>query len=174
MIAQKIALRCRLLARGVWLWDGQEQESRQWWAVCVINSDTAERKFFLSNAPASTSLAELVRKHAGRYWIERSFQDAKTSVGMADYQARGWVAWHHHMALVMLALLFLLKERKFHAKTLDLLSCQDIVALLDIYLPRVDRTKQAVIDSMNRRHAKRRAAIESARMRTALKNKTLT
>ena len=66
-------------ARRVWLWDGQEQESRQWWAVCVINSDTAERKFFLSNAPASTSLAELVRKHAGRYWIERSFQDAKTS-----------------------------------------------------------------------------------------------
>jgi SRSO17 transposase len=155
-------------ARRVWLWDAQEQESRQWWAVCVIDSDTAERKFFLSNAPASISLAELVRKHAGRYWIERSFQDAKTSVGMADYQARGWVAWHHHMALVMLALLFLLKERKFHAKTLDLLSCQDIVALLDIYLPRVDRTKQAVIDSMNRRHAKRRAAIQSARRRAAL------
>ena len=87
---------------------------------------------------------------------------------MADYQARGWVAWHHHMALVMLALLFLLKERKIHAKTLDLLSCQDIVALLDIYLPRVDRTKQAVIDSMNRRHAKRRAAIESASRRAAL------
>ena len=87
---------------------------------------------------------------------------------MADYQARGWVAWHHHMALVMLALLFLLKERKFHAKTLDLLSCQDIVALLDVYLPRTDRTKQAVIDSMNRRHAKRRAAIESASRRAAL------
>ena len=150
-------------ARSVWLWDGQEQQARQWWAVCVIDSNTAERKFFLSNAPASISLAELVRKHAGRYWIERTFQDAKTSVGMADYQARGWVAWHHHMALVMLALLFLLKERKFHAKTLDLLSCQDIVALLNVYLPRTDRTKQAVIDSMNRRHAKRRAAIESAK-----------
>ena len=154
-------------ARRVWLWDGQEQRARQWWAVCVINSDTAERKFFLSNAPASTSLAELVRKHAGRYWIERIFQDAKTSVGMADYQARGWIAWHHHMALVMLALLFLLKERRLHAKTLDLLSCQDIVALLDAYLPRTDRTKQAVINSLNQRHAKRRAAIESARRRAA-------
>ncbi len=164
----------RACARSVWLWDGQEQQARQWWAVCVIDSDTSERTFFLSNAPAEVSLAELVSKHAGRYWIERIFQDAKTSVGMADYQARGWVAWHHHMALVMLALLFLLKERTLHAKTLDLLSCQDIVALLDIYLPRTDRTKQAVINSMNQRHAKRRAAIESARRRTALKNKILT
>ena len=154
-------------ARRVWLWDGQEQEARQWWGVCVINGATAGRKFFLSNAPASTSLSVLVGKHAGRYWIERIFQDAKTSVGMADYQARGWIAWHHHMALVMLALLFLLKERRLHNNTLDLLSCQDIVALLDVYLPRSDRTKQAVIDSMNRRHAKRRAAIESARRRTA-------
>ena len=87
---------------------------------------------------------------------------------MADYQARGWIAWHYHMALVMLAVLFLLKERRLHADTLDLLSCQDIVALLDIYLPRVDRTKQAVIESMNRRHEKRRAAMESARRRTLL------
>ncbi len=161
-------------AQRVWLWDGQEQQARQWWAVCVIDSDTSQRKFFLSNAPASASLAELVRKHAGRYWIERIFQDAKTSVGMADYQARGWIAWHHHMALVMLALLFLLKERRLHAKTLDLLSCQDIVALLDIYLPRTDRTKQAVISSMNQRHAKRRVAIESARKRAALKKQKQT
>ena len=161
-------------ARRVWLWDGQEEEARQWWAVCFIDNDTAERRFFLRNAPARTSLAELVRKHSGRYWIERIFQDAKTSVGMADYQVRGWIAWHHHMALVMLALLFLLKERKLYTKTLDLLSCQDIVALLDVYLPRVDRTKQAVINSMNRRHAKRRAAIESARRRAALKKKMQT
>lgn len=159
----KGSIEVKAAARRVWLWDGQEQSARQWWAVCLIDGDAAERKFFLSNAPASASLAELVRKHAGRYWIERIFQDAKTSVGMADYQARGWIAWHHHMALVMLALLFLLKERRNHADTLDLLSCQDIVALLDVYLPRVDRTKQAVINSMNRRHAKRRAAIESAR-----------
>ena len=154
-------------AQRVWFWDGEEQEARQWWAVCVIDADTAERKFFLSNAPARTSLAELVRKHAGRYWIERIFQDAKTSVGMADYQARGWIAWHHHMALVMLALLFLLKERRLHAKTLNLLSCQDIIALLDVYLPRTDRTKQAVINSMNQRHAKRRATIEPAKRRAA-------
>ena len=150
-------------AKRVWLWDGQEQQARQWWAVCLIEGNSAEPRFFLSNAAESTSLVDLVRKHSSRYWIERIFQDAKTSVGMADYQVRGWIAWHHHMALVMLALLFLMKERRIHADTLDLLSCQDIVALLDVYLPRTDRTKQAVIESMKRRHKKRRAAIEWAR-----------
>ncbi len=53
----------------------------------------------------------MVRKHADRYWIERAFQDAKTSLGMADYQARGWVAWQHHMSMVMLAMLFMIRER---------------------------------------------------------------
>jgi SRSO17 transposase len=44
-------------------------------------------------------------------WVERSFQDAKTSCGMSDYQARGWRSWHHHMALVMMAMLFMLEQR---------------------------------------------------------------
>ncbi len=30
---------------------------------------------------------------------------------MADYQARGWVAWQHHMSMVMLAMLFMIRER---------------------------------------------------------------
>jgi len=30
---------------------------------------------------------------------------------MADYQVRPWNGWHHHMALVMMAMLFMLTER---------------------------------------------------------------
>ena len=43
--------------------------------------------------------------------VERNFRNGKSEVGMADYQTRGWLAWHHHMVLVMLALLFLTQER---------------------------------------------------------------
>jgi len=48
---------------------------------------------------------------AQRYWIERSFQDSKSELGMSDYQVRKWSGWHHHMALVILALSFIVKER---------------------------------------------------------------
>ncbi len=35
---------------------------------------------------------------AQRFWIERAFEDAKSQVGMAEYQVRGWNAWYHHIS----------------------------------------------------------------------------
>jgi hypothetical protein len=122
----KGTIRVDACARRVWFWNGKEKQARCWWAVCVIDEASGDTKL-VSNAPANTPLEELVRKHAVRYWIERGFQDAKTSLGMTDYQARGWPAWHHHMAKIMLAMLFLLRERRVHLEEIELLSCQDIV-----------------------------------------------
>ena len=85
---------------------------------------------------------------------------------MANYQVRRWDAWHHHMALVMLAMLFVLRERKLHEREMELLSYQDIIELLNVYLPRTDRTKAAVLENMRHRHAQRRAAIEIARRKS--------
>ncbi|OGT92954.1 MAG: hypothetical protein A2286_06465 [Gammaproteobacteria bacterium RIFOXYA12_FULL_61_12] len=33
------------------------------------------------------------------------FKDAKGQVGMGHCQARGWKSWHHHMAMVAMAML---------------------------------------------------------------------
>lgn len=152
----------RARRRRVWLWDGEEKIARNWWLVFISDPLTGELKYFISNAKASVTLTKLVQKHATRFWIERAFQDGKTSVGMADYQARGWRAWHHHMSLVMLALLFLLKERLLHQQDVALLSCQDIVELLNHYLPRTDLTEKAVLANLKRRHRTRQRDIDSA------------
>jgi hypothetical protein len=159
----KGTIRVDACARRVWFWNGKEKQARCWWAVCVIDEASGDTKFFVSNAPANTPLEELVRKHAVRYWIERSFQDAKTSLGMADYQARGWPAWHHHMAMVMLAMLFLLRERRVHLQEIELLSCQDIVELLNVLLPRRDASLEIILQQIAIRHRKRRNSINSAR-----------
>lgn len=158
-------IKVRACARRVWLWDKKEERAREWWAVCVEYADTGDTKWFLSNAPADTSLRTLLLQHAKRFWVERTFEDAKGSAGMADYQARGWLAWHHHMAMVSLALLFMLKERMVHNLEVELLSCNDIVELLNIYLPRADLTPAAVVRNIERRHRKRWSAIENARRR---------
>ena len=158
-------LRVSACRKRVWLWDGRSDGARCWWALCTFDEASGETKLFLSNAPESATLGELVRRHAVRFWVERGFQDAKTSLGMADYQARGWVAWHHHMALVMLAMLFLLLERRVHMVDVEMLSCQDVVELLNILLPRRDLTLDAVVANIGRRHRKRRDAIDSARRR---------
>lgn len=146
----------------VYLWDGESKKADHWWLVMTYDKQSKERKYFLSNAPIHVSLRTLVKKHAARFWIERTFQDGKTSVGMADYQSRGWLAWHHHMSMVKLALLFMLKERMLNKKEIELLSCQDIIDLLNYYLPRKDTTEEAVVRNMLIRHEKRKKSIESA------------
>ncbi|MGA8242025.1 MAG: hypothetical protein WB818_15740, partial [Desulfobacterales bacterium] len=121
----------------------------------------AETKISLSSAPETMKLKTLAWMQLQRYWVERAFEDAKSECGMADYQVRKWSAWHHHMALVMMAMLFMLNERVRHKNSYPLLSCSDIEELLSGFLPRRDVTREEVIRQLEYRHRKRLAAIQS-------------
>jgi len=68
--------------------------------------------YVLSNAGADVPLEKLVRVHAERYRIEQLFEEAKGETGLAHYEVRSWVGWHHHMTLSLLALWFLECEKK--------------------------------------------------------------
>jgi len=156
-------VRVEALRERVWLWDGSEEKAHRWHVLAIreVSSPTTI-KYVLSNAPAETSLERLVQMQRQRFWIERCFEDAKSECGLADYQVRGWRAWHHHMALVMMAMLFMLEEKLLHKQSRSLLSCADIRALLACFLPRRDATKQEVVRQMEVRHQARQRAIESA------------
>jgi SRSO17 transposase len=56
------------------------------------------------------SLAELARVIKAGACIEASFKRGKGEVGMDEYQVRTWEGWHHHMALSLLAVWFLIGE----------------------------------------------------------------
>ena len=82
---------------------------------------------------------------------------------MADYQARGWQAWHHHMALVMIALMFLAKERLAHREiTASMLSCHDLIDILRHKLPSKVRTDDDMAAMIEDRHRRRLEAMQSA------------
>jgi SRSO17 transposase len=162
-------LRVEALHHHVWLWDGNEQKARFWHLVATREMGSPEKiKYALSNAPAQTTLERLVHMQRQRFWIERSFEDGKSDSGLADYQVRGWRAWHHHMALVMMAMLFMLEEKLSHAESHPLLSCSDIEVLLAHFLPRRDVSVEEVIRQMEARHEARQKAIESAYRRQQL------
>ena len=74
------------------------------------------RKVFLSNAPAETPKAQLVRQSGMRWPIESCFEEAKSNLGMAQYQTRSWRGWHHHMTLVILAHHYLVRVQLRHKK----------------------------------------------------------
>ncbi len=71
-----------------------------------------EYRFHLSNADASVKVEELVRVSAARHRIEECFQLAKGEAGMAHYEVRSWVGWHHHMTLSLLSAWFLTLEQR--------------------------------------------------------------
>jgi hypothetical protein len=56
------------------------------------------------------SLAELARVIKAGACIEASFKRSKGEVGMDAYQVRTWPGWHHHMALSLMAVWFLIGE----------------------------------------------------------------
>lgn len=128
----------RALRVPVYVWNGESNDVRQWHLIATQTlGKNPETKISLTNVPASKDLCTLAWMQLQRYWVERAFQDGKSECGMADYQVRKWKAWHHHMAMVMMALLFMLDERIRHKKTYPLLSCSDIEELLSRFLPRV-------------------------------------
>jgi len=59
---------------------------------------------------AEPSLAELARVIKAGACIEASFKRGKGEVGMDEYQVRTWQGWHHHMALSLMAVWFLIGE----------------------------------------------------------------
>ncbi len=48
---------------------------------------------------------------------------------LGDHQIRGWRGWHHHMTLVMMAMLFLLEARQLRQQIYLLLRGFDMCFL---------------------------------------------
>jgi SRSO17 transposase len=155
-------LKVRICRMRVYVWDGKSEKAKCWTLIVSkslgANPDT---KISLTNVSKHTTLRRLGWMQRQRYWIERVFEDAKSECGMADYQVRKWSGWHHHMALVMMAMLFMLTEKIHHKDTRPMLTCSDIEDLLARFLPRRDVTKEEIISQLENRHRQRQKAIES-------------
>jgi SRSO17 transposase len=82
--------------------------------LLVIRTLEAKPKltYAMTNAASSVPLADLVKARLQRHRVERVFEEAKGEVGLAHYEVRSWVGWHHHVTLSLLALWFLILERQ--------------------------------------------------------------
>lgn len=157
-------LMARLWRQRVWVWPAGAVQAKEQWLLVRRMSD-GELKTSMSNAAATTTLKRLAQWQAGRFHIERAFQDAKSHLGMAQYQSRGWRAWHHHMALVIMAHLFLTEERMMQgSQEFTRLSARDVVEMLDYCLTK-PRSAAQVLARVRRRHEQRERNARSAQKR---------
>ena len=57
-------------------------------------------------------LDEFARVAKAEHRIEECLQRAKSEAGLADYQVRTWIGWHHHQTLSLIAAWFLTQETR--------------------------------------------------------------
>lgn len=142
--------------RRVWVWDKHEHQARYWTLVISRNTSEKKLKYSLSNADVETTpLEQFAYRQAQRYWVERSLQDAKSELGMSDYQVRKWTGWYHHMALVMLAMSFIVRERLLNRTDYPLLSCRDVRLLIIALLTNDRNLVDKRLKQMKKRHRQR-------------------
>ena len=163
-------VRVKVWARRVWVWPEAQAQPRHWWLV-VREDGVGDVKYTLLNSPATTSLEELAILQGGRHFIERAFEDGKSHVGMGDYQVRKWLGWQHHMALVGLAMLFVLEERLLATEQYPLLSVRDVVELMSWYFME-HPSLEKLVAVMGRRHRRRKQLMQAAKKRSKVAKKT--
>ncbi len=98
----------------LWVWFSEEglPSGRERLLVRRSLGQQAEVKCHRSNAPAEVPLERLAQVRGGHWSVEQSFQAAKGECGLDEYETRGWVGWHHHTALSLLTLWFLVLQRR--------------------------------------------------------------
>jgi SRSO17 transposase len=84
--------------------DASDQDARHRYRYYFTPTQTTDSEL------AEPSLAELARVIKAGVCIEASFQRGKSEAGMDAYQVRTWEGWHHHMALTLISVWFLICE----------------------------------------------------------------
>lgn len=125
------------------------------WLLIREELDGNDIKFSFSNAGENTSLEVLAKRQNTRYWVERAIQDAKELAGMDEYQVRGWRGWHHHMTMVLLAMLFLVHIRKKLIHKAPMLTLNDAQEILEQVLPKKEITYEDRVRIILKKHLNR-------------------
>ena len=85
------------------------------WLISEHRSN-GERKHYLSNLPADTSLKRLAGAIKARWVCEQAHQQLKEELGLDHFEGRSWTGLHRHALMTMIAYAFLQFRRLKQAK----------------------------------------------------------
>lgn len=81
------------------------------WLLCERSLIDDERKYYLLNLEATTSLRDLVTVVRSRWPIEQQYRELKDELGIDHFEGRSYGGWAHHTVLTAIAFTFLQLER---------------------------------------------------------------
>jgi len=112
----------------VYIWNRDENQiERRLLVVRKLKTKSGEDiKYSFTNADlVQYTPKALAYMQAQRFFIEHSFKEAKSILGMDQFQTRKWLAWYHQVAMNIMTMGFMLKEKLFNFSDLPLLSARD-------------------------------------------------
>lgn len=126
---------------------------------CLDEKGATKYDFYFSNASRETPAHEFARVALAAHRVEEAIKRSKGEAGLADYEVRTWLGWHHHQALSLIATWFLVLETR-RGKKMD--SCahgsadsrrdrDGVASCLPMPHPRSNRTKQNTSPTTKRR-----------------------
>src|SRR3954454_15955590 len=109
LVAEIAARRVRP-AEGEQLRNGQHAPGDEVWLVGEHRA-SGERKYYLANLPAETSLKELAALIKARWACEQAHQQLKEELGLDHFEGRSWRGLHRHALMSLIAFCFLQHQR---------------------------------------------------------------
>lgn len=150
----------------LWHWDGKEDRARE---RTLVITRSEKIKYSLSNGKKEQyKNKEWAYFQCSRYWVERCFDDCKNELGMSGYQVTGWLAWHHHMALVLMASFYILKLKLDQQSNMPLLSVRDARLLIIAVHFATQKEVELCLEHISKRHRQRQADIDRYYMRNLI------
>ncbi len=146
----------------------EEMPGRDEWLVVrrpVGELDPKRWKFYRSNAPADTPLTTLARMTAWRWPVESVIEECKSELGLDHYEVRGWIGWHHHTTMTLLAHLFLVRLRVNRGIDAPALTVAQVRKLLQVVLPKREFDVQTALEELARIQQQNHAAYRSHKKR---------
>lgn len=119
---------------------------RQLLTLLIREDKDGTIKYSFCHCPGAT-LKELAYRQSKRYFVEKSFRDGKKELGLNEYQTRSEESYHRHMAMIMLAQLFINQEKIYHYEQEKLwMTTQDVIQSLKSTLQFVKRGVETLLD----------------------------
>lgn len=155
-------LRLLVYKKEVYTWDGKSSKAKKRVLIVTKTTDPNPKvKYSFSNGDIKAySHREYAYFVSQRYWVERSFDNAKNELGMSDYQIRKWQSWHTHHSVMMLASLLITTKLIESKEEIPLLSFKDARILIVTQICKNQIEMEQKIIQMQRRHVKRKADID--------------
>jgi SRSO17 transposase len=121
------------------------------------NGDEIKYSFTNANTGQYT-LKGLAYMQAQRFFIEHCIKESKYSLGLSQFQTRKWLAWQHQIALNIMVMCFILKEKLCCFDDLPLLSARDVKEYMCFVLTK-PLSEDDCINKIFIRHYKRQTDI---------------